>query len=175
MNPSPSVTESEEQRYAELQAAALEAARAGNGPLLAAMLQAGMPANLSDPKGNSLLMLASYHGHAEMVRMLLAHKADPERRNRRGQTPLGGAAFKGDVAIVRLLLDAGADPSADNGMGLTPIRAAALFGRTGALDLLQSRRKLSARARAARAGARLSSRLQQWSRALFPTRSLPAL
>ncbi len=40
-------------------------------------------------------MLASYHGHAEAVRLLLRHGADANRPNDRGQTPLAGTAFQG--------------------------------------------------------------------------------
>ena len=52
------ISQEEEQRYAELQLMALESARAGDIELLKSMIQAGMPVNLCDPKGNSLLMLA---------------------------------------------------------------------------------------------------------------------
>src|SRR5271170_141326 len=108
-------TESEEKRYAELQYLALGFARNGQTKHLASMLQAGLPVNLSDAKGNSLLMLASYHGEIETTRMLLEHGADADRRNDRGQTPLGGAAFKGFEEIVELLLAHGANIDADNG------------------------------------------------------------
>ena len=53
------VTAQEEQRYTELQAMALEAARHGDLDALEPMLRAGMPANLRDEKGNTLLMLAA--------------------------------------------------------------------------------------------------------------------
>jgi ankyrin repeat protein len=57
---------------------------------------------------DSLLMLASYHGHLATSRALLARGADPALANDRGQTPLAGAAFKSDVAMASLLLDHGA-------------------------------------------------------------------
>ena len=56
---------------AELQVLALECARSGESELLASMLKAGMPVNLSDARENSLLMLAAYHGWEETVRQLL--------------------------------------------------------------------------------------------------------
>src|ERR1700761_3672916 len=93
-------TESEERRYVELQLMALDYARHGETEPLAAMVEHGLPANLADLKGQSLLMLASYHGHLETARMLLAQGAQVDLRNNRGQTPLGGAAFKGDTAMV---------------------------------------------------------------------------
>src|SRR6266404_6574237 len=132
-------TEVEERRYAELQHLALGFSRNGETKQLAAMLHAGLPINLCDAKGNSLLMLASYHGEVETTRMLLEHGADAERRNDRGQTPLGGAAFKGDEEIVALLLAHGADIDADNGGGMTPLMFAAMFGRSRVVEQLKAR------------------------------------
>jgi ankyrin repeat protein len=75
-------------------------------------------------------MLAAYHGNAAAVRALLAHGADVNRINDRGQTPLAGAVFKGEREIVTALLAAGADPDA----GQPSARAAAeMFGKA---DLL---------------------------------------
>ncbi|RSN04406.1 hypothetical protein DMB42_32285 [Nonomuraea sp. WAC 01424] len=87
-------------------------ARAGDTETLRAYVEAGVPANLSNSKGDTLLMLAAYHGHAETVRMLVASGADPDRANDRGQTPLAGAVFKKESDVVRALLEAGADPRA---------------------------------------------------------------
>ncbi|MBF8187427.1 ankyrin repeat domain-containing protein [Nonomuraea sp. K274] len=87
-------------------------ARAGDTETLRSYVEAGVPANLTNGKGDTLLMLAAYHGHAETVRMLATHGADPDRANDRGQTPLAGAVFKKEPDVVRALLEAGADPNA---------------------------------------------------------------
>ena len=108
------ITEGEEKRYAELQQMALGFARHGETESLATMLRHGLPVNLADAKGNTLLMLASYNGNMETTRMLLEHGAEADRRNDRGQTPLGGVAFKGYEEIVTVL-EHGADIDADNG------------------------------------------------------------
>jgi ankyrin repeat protein len=84
-------------------------------------------------------MLAAYHGHDEIAQALIDCGADPDRRNLRGQTPLGGVAFKGYVTIATILLDAGADLNADQGHGMTPLMLASLFGRTEMVKLLQER------------------------------------
>jgi ankyrin repeat protein len=131
-------TEAEEKHYAELQHLALGFARNGETQHLETMIRAGLPVNLADSKGNSLLMLASYNEHLETAYMLLRHGADVDRRNDRGQTPLGGVAFKGYEPFVALLLEHGADIDADNGGGMTPIMFASMFGRIGVVEQLQA-------------------------------------
>ena len=121
-----------------------ELARAGDGVRLAGALSAGLDVNLRDAKGNTLLMLASYHGKAATVAMLLKAGAQVDLRNDKGQTPLGGVAFKGYADIATLLLDAGADPLADQG-GSTPVDYATMFGRQEILTLLRARRGAEAR------------------------------
>jgi ankyrin repeat protein len=97
-------------------------ARAGHTETLRAYVDAGVPVNLTNGKGDTLLMLAAYHGHAETVRMLVTSGADPDRANDRGQTPLAGAVFKKEPAVVRELLEAGADPEAGTPSALDTAR-----------------------------------------------------
>jgi uncharacterized protein len=111
-------------------------ARAGRDAELAELLAMGLPANLRDHKGDSLLMLASYHGHPDAARRLLEHGADPELANDRGQTPLAGAAFKGDAAMARLLLEKGAAVDGSGPDGKTALMIAAMFDRMEIIDLL---------------------------------------
>lgn len=100
-------------------------ARAGDTAALAAYLDAGVPANLTNDHGDTLVMLAAYHGHAPAVRVLLERGADPGRANDRGQTPLAGAVFKGEPEVVRALLDGGADPGAGHPSAIDTAR---MFG-----------------------------------------------
>ena len=124
--------------------AAADLARNGDAAGLGALLKGGLQVDARDAKGNTLLMLASYHGRAEVVKLLLKSGATVDLRNDKGQTPLGGVAFKGYVEIATLLLDAGADPLADQG-GSTPADFATLAGKTEILALLQSRRDNAAK------------------------------
>lgn len=48
------------------------------------------------------VMLAAYHGHAQLVKLLIQHGADPNRVNDRGQTPLAGAVFKGEAEVIEV-------------------------------------------------------------------------
>ena len=101
----------------------LDRARVGEAERLADYADHGMPVDLTDAKGNTLLMLAAYHGHAETVRVLAARGAHVDAVNDRGQTPLAAAVFKGDAAVARVLLAAGADPD----RGSPSARASAEF------------------------------------------------
>lgn len=132
-----SVTPEELARYTKLQEKAVGFAREGETEILASMVDSGLPVNLQDPKGNSLLMLATYNGNLGTSRMLLERGANPDLRNDRGQTPLGGVAFKGYLEIVSLLIEGGADVNADNGGGKTPLFFATLFGRFKVRKLLK--------------------------------------
>ena len=123
---------------------AAELARKGDTAGLALLLKDGLAVDAQDAKGNTLLMLAAYHGKAETVATLLKARATVDLRNAKGQTPLGGVAFKGYVDIATLLLEAGADPVADQG-GSTPADFATLAGKTEILALLQARRDQAAR------------------------------
>lgn len=49
---------------------------------------------------SSQLMLAAYHGHAPLVKLLIEHGADPNSLNDRGQSPLAGAVFKLEDDVV---------------------------------------------------------------------------
>jgi ankyrin repeat protein len=50
-------------------------------------------------------MLAAYHGHASLVKLLLSHGADPNSLNDRGQSPLAGAVFKGEDDVIEVSLN----------------------------------------------------------------------
>lgn len=127
----------EQQRYDELLAMAIEYARLGDVGSLRAMLEVGLPVNLKDEKGNTMLMLAAYHDHADLVRLLLDFGADIEMKNDRNQRPLGGVAFKGHFDVAQLLIERGADVNGDNG-GKMPLLFALMFGRLKVARLLRS-------------------------------------
>ncbi len=107
-------------------ALALDLARSGRTDDLAEFLDHGLPVDACGESGDSLLMLAVYHGHAETARMLMERGADIDLRNDRDQSPVAGALFKGEDEVVDLLVAAGADLDAGTP---TARQAAQLFGR----------------------------------------------
>jgi ankyrin repeat protein len=106
--------------------ASLDLARQGRTADLVDLLDHGLPVEVADHEGNTLLMLASYHGHLDTVTALVEHGADVNRRNHRNQAIIAGALFKGEDDIVHALVEAGADLDAGSP---TAREVAALFGQ----------------------------------------------
>lgn len=105
---------------------AMDLARDGETGDLLEFLDHGLPIDVTDSVGNTLLMLAAYHGRPDTVRALIERGADVDLRNDRDQSPVAGALFKGEEAVVRSLVAAGADLEA----GTPSARAAAeMFGK----------------------------------------------
>jgi uncharacterized protein len=112
---------------------AFELARDGDVDQLTAYVDAGLPVDLTNGSGDTLLILAAYHRHADLVRALLARGADHSRLNDRGQTALAAAVFRQDAEVVEALLAAGADPELGR---QSAIATATVFELTGMLALL---------------------------------------
>jgi len=121
----------------ELAGRVFDLARGGVTDELAAYVDAGVPVNLTNDKGDTLLILAAYHGHPETVGALLDRGADHSRANDRGQTALAAAVFRQSADTVSRLLAAGADPDA----GGPSARATAQFFELREMtDLLEASR-----------------------------------
>ena len=120
----------------ELARKVFDLAREGSTDELSEYVDAGVPVNLTNDKGDTLLILAAYHGHPGAVAALLARGADHARANDRGQTALAAAVFKQSAETVTRLLEAGADPDA----GGPSARATAVFFELPAMvELLDHR------------------------------------
>ncbi len=85
-------------------------ARQGEAAKLLALIEQGLPADLTDHKGDTLLILASYNGHNELARSLVERGATVDRLNDKGQSALTCAVFRQNAELTRFLLEAGADP-----------------------------------------------------------------
>ena len=114
-----------------------DAARMGRDEMIPALLQAGVDIEVTDPKGYTPLVIASYNGQADATAALLAAGAKVDgAADARGNTALMGVCFKGYQEIAQILIDAGADMNRRNGVGQTALMMAALVGKTAIIDLL---------------------------------------
>jgi ankyrin repeat protein len=122
----------------ELAGRVFDLARAGATEQLAAYVDAGVPADLTNDKGDTLLILAAYHAHPDTVGALLDRGADHGRINDRGQTALAAAVFRRSSEAVQRLLEAGADPDAG---GQSARLTAQFFDLPAMTELLDAARR----------------------------------
>lgn len=118
----------------ELLQSMFDAAREGRTLYLASAVDQGVPVNLTNSKGDTLLNLAAYHEHPETVAALLERGADTERVSDMGFTALICAVFRGNQAITQMLLEAGARQDTGHQHAQAVARE---FGRTAVLELLE--------------------------------------
>lgn len=80
--------------------------------------------NYSSDEGDTPLIMAAYHNHAKVVRLLLGWGCDPSAPSKKGLTAIMCAARKGNLEIVQMLLDAGAEISVNPETGISALSEA---------------------------------------------------
>ena len=103
---------------AEVVAGVFDLARDGLTGPLGEMIDAGVPLDLVNGRGDSLLIVAVYGQQHDTVRELLRRGADTAIVNAMGQTALACAVFRGNEPILLDLLEAGADPDLGSHSGI---------------------------------------------------------
>jgi len=89
------------------------------------LLRDGADVNTKDMfGGNTGLHWAARQGAAEMARLLIDNRANPNARNDNDETPLHWAAAEGHKEIVVMLIARGAKINAAAAGGETPLRRA---------------------------------------------------
>ncbi|WP_202634695.1 ankyrin repeat domain-containing protein [Rugosibacter aromaticivorans] len=107
----------------------------GSIPMMALFLSYGANVNAVNTHGETALLHASWKGHLDAVRWLIAQGAQPNRQGKEWSA-LHYAAFAGHEAIVRYLLDLGANVNALSPNGSTPLMMAAREGKAGIVTSL---------------------------------------
>ena len=87
-------------------------------------------------RGTTLLHIASYYGHLDVVTLTLNAGTDPNTVNYDHVTPLIIASSQGHVDVVRSLLSFGADSNICSLSGITPLMVASEKGITEIISLL---------------------------------------
>lgn len=93
--------------------------------------------NAINDKGYSPLVLATYHGHTEMVNFLLDHGADVNSESSYG-TPLMAAVVKGFYEISERILTFKANVNASDQNGTTALHYAVMYKNYDLTKLLVS-------------------------------------
>jgi ankyrin repeat protein len=110
-------------------------------PTLKVLLSHAVDSNIDTADGEvGALCEALSTDNIEIVRMLLSHGADPNKRDKLGRTPLITVVVKGLVteweAMINILLDAGADLDATDKEGKTALWHAATHGEARVVQAL---------------------------------------
>jgi ankyrin repeat protein len=107
--------------------------------VVALLLKRGADPWLTNPSGCTPLMAASLHGHARVVRTLLAHGYDDiDDNGYMNCSALYNACKYGRVGAARVLLEAGADPTiANQRRARTALDIATQKGKAECVALLQ--------------------------------------
>jgi len=84
----------------------------------------------------STLHHASYNGHENIIKFLIANGADLSIKNYCGDTPLLNAIRRGHKKCVELLIANGADTNVKNVDYLTVLHFASIYGYKDILELL---------------------------------------
>lgn len=109
-------------------------ARQGRTGPLGEMIDAGVPINTRNARGDTLLIVATYAEHSDTVRDLIDRGADLNAANAMGQTAITCAVFRKNEPLLRMLLDAGAD---QNVGAHTAVAVADQFGLTDMRAVLE--------------------------------------
>ncbi|VDI46316.1 Hypothetical predicted protein [Mytilus galloprovincialis] len=112
----------------------------GDIPLIDWCLHNEVDVNQCTHCNQSSVMIASEHGHEEIVRMLLDRGADLKAIDRYGQSSLMKACTHGYIGIVKMLVDRGADCNKCDSLGQSPVMIACEHGYTEIVKFLLDKR-----------------------------------
>jgi uncharacterized protein len=120
----------------------VRSAAEGDQKALGLFFAAGFDVNTPNTAGYTGLMAAAERGRADIVKLLLDHKADPNAAGRDGGTALMLAAENNQPEIAKQLIARGADPNRQDNNGWTAVLKAAYQGNAKCIEILASHTKL---------------------------------
>ena len=105
------------------------------------LIRRGASLNMLNERGDSAISIAAYHGHDNLVALLLKKKAkhlDKQTKDT-GYTALHFAAYKGHLLVVKMLVKAKCDIDMVDKDGRSPIMLAAMEGHKEVVKFLISK------------------------------------
>jgi hypothetical protein len=106
----------------------IETIKSGNAAMAEFLVESGSDVNKANSRDVTPLMYAIFHSDdgAPLVTYLLKHKANPNVKDKTGNTPLSGSIAMRKTKTAMTLLDHGADPNAPAAKGITPLMIAVM-------------------------------------------------
>jgi uncharacterized protein len=117
----------------------IQAAEAGDTPIVLRLLQEGAAINARDAAGRTAVMAATHANRVETVRALLQAGADVNIRDNQLDNPFLYAGAEGLLDILKLTIDAKADTKLTNRFGGTALIPAAERGHVEIIKELLTR------------------------------------
>lgn len=123
------------------------AAENGQTEMAETLLNAGANGELYDTYGGktAFFMACENTDDPKLVRLLMAHGADVERKDKDGLTPLMAAVMNGHCEVEKVLIEAGVNIEESNSFGMTALLYAINGGVEAARILLDVGAKLEAK------------------------------
>ena len=115
------------------------AARLNDVLLLKEFVGAGFPVDVTNTKGYTALMIATYHGNTQAFDYLVSQNANTCVADQKGNTALMAAIFRGEFSLAKKLLSYDCDAKHKNKAGNSAVEFAQVFGREQILMLLNRR------------------------------------
>ncbi|MFK7810582.1 MAG: ankyrin repeat domain-containing protein [Saprospiraceae bacterium] len=115
----------------------ISAVRKSDADQVERVLYAGVGPNGRDGINRRALPIAVENNHAEIVKLLLKAKADPNLPGKDGDFPLRKAVYWENEVITLMLLQAGANKDMPNRNGVSAMLEATQNGYKGMIDLME--------------------------------------
>ena len=113
-----------------------EAAQSGNMAMIEKYLKIGVPPDLVDEEGWSILHHAASHGQVEVMKLLHSRGCSVDPVDRQGRTPLHHAAVSGECGAIGVLVELGSNVNSVDNEGNTPLKCSLVCERYAAMEEL---------------------------------------
>ena len=114
----------------------LNAVQSGDIATVKKFLDEGVPVDLTDEEGWSLLHHAAALGQVEVINLLCKKGCRVDLIDNKGRTPLHYAATNGDIETIRLLIAMGSNVNSVDNKGNTPLKWSVMFEQNAAIEEL---------------------------------------
>ena len=114
----------------------LDAVQSGDIAIVKKFLDEGVPVDLTDEEGWSLLHHAAALGQVEVINLLREKGCRVDLIDNEGRTPLHYAATNGDIETIRLLIMMGSNVNSVDNEGNTPLKWSVMCEQNAAIEEL---------------------------------------
>ena len=101
------------------------------------LLKEGVPVDCVNEDDRTALFRATYYNRTDVIRLLLQNRANANKRNRFGSTPVHFAAMMNSTEAIAVLVEYGASINIKDNYGYKPIDWARRWNKEAAVRMLE--------------------------------------